>query len=65
MESGPAAAVGLSLPPLRAKHKTLDPPKPATAHFLVELARFAEAWPGTRAAEDARRELQALKQEMP
>jgi hypothetical protein len=32
--------------------------------LMVELARFAKAWPGTRAAEDARRELQGLKREL-
>lgn len=36
-----------------------------SGRLMAELARFAEAWPGTRAAEDARRELQELKREMP
>jgi len=31
--------------------------------LMVELARFAERWPGTRAAEDARRELREMKAE--
>jgi hypothetical protein len=35
-----------------------------SGRLMVELARFAEAWPGTRAAEDARRELQDLKREL-
>lgn len=36
-----------------------------SGRLMVELSRFVEAWPGTRAAGDARRELQALKREMP
>jgi hypothetical protein len=35
-----------------------------SGRLMVELARFAEAWPGTRAAQDARRELQDLKREL-
>jgi len=35
-----------------------------TGRLMVELARFAEAYPGTRAAEDARRELQELKRDI-
>ncbi len=35
-----------------------------SGRLMVELARFAEAWPDTRAAKDARRELQELKREL-
>lgn len=34
-----------------------------TGRLMSELSRFAAAWPGTRAAEDARRELRHLKEE--
>ncbi|MFN2317781.1 MAG: hypothetical protein ABR551_05880 [Gemmatimonadales bacterium] len=33
--------------------------------LMVELARFAEHWPNTRGAADARRELRELKQDVP
>lgn len=35
-----------------------------TGRLMIELARFAKAYPTTRAGEDARRELQALKENL-
>jgi len=34
-----------------------------SGRLMAELSRFAAAWPGTRAAEDARRELRQLKED--
>lgn len=36
-----------------------------TGRLMTELARLAEMWPGTRAGQDAKRELRELKREAP